>query len=239
MKIDYDKYLNRLQAKRAESPYYQAFQKQQANISLTQRSMDQQMRARLSSNGSSAGAVEQAHQNLQESAAGQTQSIWGEMAASESQRRDMIDEKIEGIRMAKEQQEEAERQAKQDRKNGLIKAGLQVGGAALGSVLIPGVGGMVGAQIGAGLGGMAGGFVGGDGKMAANYANPQEIMTGFTDAAGALAGSLTLKNQKLQMNNLVNAIQGKQLSTQQIGLLQSFIGQGDIEAAIKFLEGIK
>lgn len=134
-KVDYDKYLRRLQAKRADSPYYKAFRMQQASTALTQQSMDQQMRARLQSTGSSAGAIEQAHQSLQQSALGSIHSAFGEMSVREDQRRSEIDSRIDSLTMAKEQQEAAERERRQAGKNALLKTGLQVGGAALGAAV--------------------------------------------------------------------------------------------------------
>lgn len=243
-KIDYDKYLRRLQAKRADSPYYKAFRMQQANTALTQQSLDQQMRARLQSNGASAGAIEQAHQSLQQSALGSMHSAFGEMSVREDQRRSEIDSRIDSLTMAKEQQEAAERERKQAGKNALLKTGLQVGGAALGaavgSIIVPGAGTMLGAKIGAGLGGITGSFVGGNGKLGTNYVNPEELMAGIQDTAGSIAGAVTLKSQKKSMGDLSNLMVAKRgsMSSQDIAWITGQINTGDIESAIKYLEGI-
>jgi len=242
--IDYDKYLRRLQAKRADSPYYKAFRMQQASTALTQQSMDQQMRARLQSTGASAGAIEQAHQGLQQSALASTQSAWAQMSQQEASRRDEIDSKIDSLTMAKEQQEAAEREAREAKRGGLLKSIASFGGAALGavagSIIAPGAGTMLGAKIGGGIGGMGGSFLGGDGKMSLNNFNPEEFMQGFQDTATSIAGAVTLKSQKKSMSDLSNLMVAKRgsMSSQDIAWITGQINTGDIESAIKYLEGI-
>lgn len=239
-KIDYDKYLRRLQAKRADSPYYKAFRMQQANTALTQQSLDQQMRARLQSNGASAGAIEQAHQSLQQSALGSMHSAFGEMSVREDQRRSEIDSRIDSLTMAKEQQEAAERERKQAGKNSLLKGALQIGGAALGGIVgsIGGPGGaMLGAKIGAGLGGITGSFVGGNGKLGTNYVNPEELMMGIQDTAGSIAGAMTLASQKQSMGKLSELLSAKRgtMKSEDWSWISGLIGTGDIEGVIEYL----
>lgn len=238
--IDYDKYLRRLQAKRADSPYYKAFRMQQASTALTQQSMDQQMRARLQSTGASAGAIEQAHQGLQQSALASTQSAWGQMSTQEASRRDEIDSRIDSLTMAKEQQEAAERERRQAGKNSLLKGALQIGGAALGAAvgsIVPGAGTMLGAKIGAGLGGITGSFVGGNGKLGTNYVNPEELMMGIQDTAGSIAGAVTLKSQKQSMGQLSELLSAKRgtMKSEDWAWISGMIGSGDIEGVIEYL----
>lgn len=99
---------------------------------------------------------------------------------------------------------------------------------------------MLGAKIGAGLGGMAGSFVGGDQKFATNYVNPEELMMGIQDTAGSIAGAVTLKSQKKSMGDLSNLMVAKRgsMSSQDIAWIIGQINTGDIESAIKYLEGI-
>lgn len=240
-KVDYDKYLRRLQAKRADSPYYKAFRMQQANTALTQQSLDQQMRARLQSTGSSAGATEQAHQSLQQSALASTQTAWGQMATAEDQRRSEIDSRIDSLQMAKDQQEAAEREAREAKRGGLLKSIASFGGAALGAVagtiIAPGAGTMLGAQIGGGIGGMGGSFIGGDGKMSLNNFNPEEFMQGFQDTAGSIAGALTLKSQKQSMGQLSELLSAKRgtMKSEDWAWISGLIGSGDIEGVIEYL----
>lgn len=240
MKIDYDKYISRLQAKRADSPYFKAFRQQQANISLTQQSQDQQMRARLSSGGSSAGATEQAHQNLFQASTAATQSAWGEAATQEHSRISEIDNRIEQLRMAAEQQEEQIKEEKKAKKNALLKTGFQVGGAAIGAAVGMAAGNpLLGAKIGAGAGNMAGSFIGGDGKMAMNNLDPQQFMTGLADTAGSIAGAVTLKNQKEKMGELGELLRGLPTLSKQDNMgIRMFLESGDIDGAINYLKGI-
>lgn len=238
-KVDYDKFLRRLQARRADSPHMKAFQMQQASTALTQQSIDQQMRARLSTGGASVGAIEQAHQSLQQSATASNQSAWGQASAQEASRRDEIDNRIDGLEMAKDQQHQAERDAKKAKRGGLLKTVASFGGAALGGIAGLAIGGpggaMLGAQIGGGIGGMSGSFLGGDGKMSLNNYSPEEFMTGFQDTAMSVAGALTLKSQKAQMTGLVDAMKGKTLTPEQIMMIRGFIATGDIESATRYL----
>lgn len=243
-KVDYDKYLRRLQARRADSPYMKAYQMQQASTSLTNQSIDQQMRARMSRGGASAGAIEQAHQSLQQSAMASNQSAWGQMSQQEDSRQSEIDSRIDQIEMAKEQQDAAEREARKAKRGGLLKSIASFGGAALGGIVgsIGGpAGAMLGAQIGGGIGGMGGSFLGGDGKMSLNNFNPEEFMQGFQDTATSVAGALTLKKQKKDMKDLSDVmgnVRGK-LSSNDIAWTIGQINAGDIDSAIQYLKGIK
>lgn len=243
-KVDYDKYLRRLQARRADSPYMKAYQMQQASTSLTNQSIDQQMRARMSRGGASAGAIEQAHQNIQRSALASNQSAWAQMSQQEDSRQREIDSHIDQIEMAKEQQDAAEREARKAKRGGLLKSIASFGGAALGAAvgsIIPGVGTMLGAKVGGGIGGMGGSFLGGDGKMSLNNFNPEEFMQGFQDTATSVAGALTLKKQKEDMkdlSDLMGNVRAK-LSSDDIAWIIGQINAGDIDGAIKYLKGIE
>lgn len=244
-KVDYDKYLRRLQARRADSPYMKAYQMQQASTSLTNQSIDQQMRARMSRGGSSAGAIEQAHQSLQQSALASNQSAWAQMSQQEDSRQREIDSHIDQIEMAKEQQDAAEREARKAKRGGLLKSIASFGGAALGavagSIIAPGAGTMLGAKIGGGIGGMGGSFLGGDGKMSLNNFNPEEFMQGFQDTATSIAGALTLKKQKEGMKDLSDVMGNvrDKLSSNDIAWIIGQINTGDIDSAIKYLKGIE
>lgn len=238
MKIDYDKYIRRLQDKRANSPYTKAFQQKQSANALTQRSIDQQLSSRMAGRGFSAGAIEQMSHNRDEMARATTGRMWSEMAENDAVRNDQIDSRIESLEMQKAEQDERIRQEMQNKKNALIKTGFQIGGAAVGA----GVGAlagnpMLGAQVGSSGGQMLGSFIGGDGKMSTRNFSPEEFMSGFQDAATSISSALTLRKQRDSLGTLTEAIKGKDLSSKDMLYLSEFLKIGDLDGALGYLGG--
>lgn len=236
MKIDYEKYIQRLQAKRANSPYAQAFKQQASANALTQRSIDQQLRSTMGMRGFSAGAIEQTAQSRDEAARASTGARWAEMAEKDAVRNDQIDSRIESLELQKEQQDEAIRQQVQEKKNALIKTGFQIGGAAVGAGVGVFAGNpMLGAQVGSAGGQMLGSFIGGDGKMSTRNFNPEEFMSGFQDTVSSVSSALTLNSQRNDLSTLTDLVKGRELSSKDILFLSEFLQAGDVMAAKKYL----
>jgi len=236
MKIDYEKYIRRLQEKRSNSPYIKAFQQSQSANALTQRSIDQQLSGKMGMRGFSAGSIAQMAQNRDEASRARTGQMWAETADKDALRNEQIDSRIESLEIQREEQDERIRKEAQDKKNSLLKTALQVGGAAVGGLAgLAFANPMLGTQIGGAGGQMLGSFIGGDGKMSTRNFSQDEFVSGIQDVTSSISSALTLKNQRNSLSGLTEAIKGKNLSSKDLLFLSEYLKVGDLDGARKYL----
>lgn len=192
MNNHYEKYLQRLRAKRMARPEYDAYQKVQSGMAPTVKAIDIATKGGMKASGGSIGAIAMTGMRSQEILQDAASNQFGMATERMNQRNDMLDSQIDQMQMQADMARDAG-------KDGLLKTGLQVGGSVLGGIagsVIPGAGTMVGAQIGAGLGDMAAGFVGGGGKLGTEYINPDQVARGFTDTIEGISSAAKLKNHR-------------------------------------------
>lgn len=228
----FDKYLVRSQARKQDNmsynqvmPYLQAL-----NLETTKATDSIQGAMRL--NGAPGLATEELRQKMRSGQQSSAQGLFQAERDRVSAENRNIDE---GIINAKAKHE----REKEERKNGLVKTLLQVGGAAVGSI-VPGVG----TAIGAGFGQIASGFVGGGGKIALDQANPEEIIAGVTDVASGISAASTLKTQKKDIGALTTYLQTNIGSTdpavqQNLKVLSMAIDSGNMELVRKLIGGVQ
>ena len=204
----FDDYLRRAQGRKVNNmsmtgskPYLQA-------LSLENQQLKNTIEGSMALSGNPGMASEALRRQADVTHQSQSGILFNQERARVEERNQSIDD---GIDQAIFRRNEERRAAKKKRKDGLLKTGLQIGGAALGAVvgsIVPGAGTMIGAQLGASLGGTASGFVGGGGKVGMNYANPDEIMAGVQDTISGISSTIRLKSQQNDLNGIGDLMKG-------------------------------
>lgn len=232
MPIDFNRYINRLKAKRQDNPAYGAVRKTLQSFTEPTMAANRQMQGSVAMAGGSMGArAEMQNQFLQQNAQTQQQII----NSIPQQNNDAIDQQIMTLEMQRDQQREQQ-------KDSGLKTALQVGGTALGAVagtiVAPGAGTMLGAQIGAGLGQTASGFVGGGGDMGMNYANPGEIAQGVADTIEGISSAVSLGEQKNTLAKLTNQMDALRADPAQYEMALGAILSGNMDLLRNILDGL-
>lgn len=199
MGMHWDKYINRLKARRAEDPAYASIRRATAAMAEPSMAVNRQIQGNLALTGGSIGAKAE----LQNQAGQQMQNMQQNIIHTiPRQDTDALDQQITQMEMARDQEQE-------QRKDNRLKTILQAGGTALGAVagtiIAPGAGTMLGAQIGSALGGTASGFVGGGGDMGWNYTDPQQVIQGVADTMQGISSAVTLGSQKQLATDFASA----------------------------------
>ena len=228
-----DKRMARLKARRADSPEYRLAQRELAGMSTDLAYNRQNINAKMGRYGESINAQIGAGLELDKSVRDIYSGVYNKAQDDMESRRGRIDEQIENTQTAIDAENERKRQEKAQKKNGLLKGVLQVGGMALGA-LIPGGSLLTNMAIGAGAGEMASGFVGGGGKMGTNYANPEEIMQGIGDTISGISAASTLNEHK-QLIGEIGGILKNDLPLKDLEELRLLYDIGDIAELRKFI----
>lgn len=189
----FDKYLQRLYARRISTPELDSYRNLSRGMAPTVKSIEFATKGGIREAGGSIGAQAQlglrSHQALQSAATDR----FGIASREAGARNAVLDQQIDQVTM----QRDAEREAGKD--NALqtaLRVGGTVAGAAIGTVVNPGAGTMLGAKLGSSLGQIGAGFVGGGGEMGLEYADPAQITQGIADIAMSISSASTLKEQK-------------------------------------------
>jgi len=230
MGLNYDKYIKRLKAKRAENPEYAYYRQTMQQMVEPLRQMNYQMQGQMNLAGGSVGARAQAGLSAQQGLQQTASTIYGQADRSQQQRNDQLDNQIMGLEMQRDQQ-------KDQQKDAGLKSAIQIGATALGAVagsVIPGAGTLIGAQIGSAVGGIGSSFVGNGGQMGLNYVNPEELQQGIGDTIAGISAASTLKTHRDFMTEFGNKYQ--LMSTADKQMLTTFITVGDIQGAMEFLK---
>jgi hypothetical protein len=236
MAINYDKYLKRLRAKRADNPEYAFYRQTMQSMTEPLKQINNTMQGQMNLAGGSSGARAQAGLNSQMALQGMAGNLYGQADRSGIARNDQI-----------EMQRDQEQQAGKDAG---LKSALNIGGTILGGAAgaiigsaaggvgaIPGA--MYGAGIGGGLGNIAGGFVGGGGDMGWKYADEQQITQGMMDVAGGLSSFSTLKDQKKLFGEVGEFMSGlpADMSLTDWERMKFVFSTGDPDAIREYIKG--
>lgn len=212
--INYDKYLKRLRQKRSDSPYWQAYRRSLSSVSNDTKAMSNSLNGLLDRSGGSVAAVAQAGQDSQERVRDISNQLYTSYSEKEAARRDEIDSRIDTLEFARDRELEAEAQRlkaeKEAKRSGLGKSIMQIGGTLLGAgigvasagTMAPLSAGLIGASIGGGIGEMGGSFIGGNGKMALDNINPEELMSGLGNTISGISSAVTLGEEEQLMEDM-------------------------------------
>lgn len=243
MTHSYEKYISRLKSLREQRPELKAYQRNIETETPLLTKIGREATANMQRSGASVASQAAVLQQQQGDIANIHRTAYNDAMAAGEQRNSTIDSKIADVSFAQDQALEQEQQQKDARKAGLLKTGMQVGGAALGAVagsVIPGTGTMLGAKLGSAGGQMLGSFVGNDSKIATDNFNAEEFNQGMQDTIAGISGALTLKSQKTTMGELSQYMASiDQLSVKDLAMVRGYIENGDVEEALNYLKLIK
>lgn len=247
MGINYNKYIKRLQARRAANPELAIYRQSISSLAEPVKLLNRTTQGAMRFSGGSIGTIAQTGLSSQQMLQNMASNAFQTADRSALQHNAAIDERIDQLEMAQDQQREAEKQKKKAKKESILKGALQVGGtllgAAAGTLLAPGAGTAAGATLAAKLtGAQLGATVGsGLGTSAASFigdTDPEMLIAGVKDMAAGLEATATLQIEKQQMKQMGEALSKFQLMPEDkrkylIGLLQA----GMFDEVIALTEG--
>lgn len=228
--VNYDKYINRLRAKRMNNPEYAFYRQTMFGMTEPLKRVQGQMQGAMNMASGSIGARAQAGLSGQQQLQGMATGLYEQADRAAVARNDQLDQQIMQMQMASDEQ-------KQARKNAGLKSAINIGATALGA----GVGAiagnpLIGAQIGSAAGGILGGFVGGGGKLGMNYANMEEINQGIGDMVAGIGAVSTLKEHKDLADMIKTKLPG--LSGDNLNTFKALVEAGLVKEAQAFLKGL-
>lgn len=228
--VNYDKYINRLRAKRMNNPEYAFYRQTMFGMTEPLKRMQNEMQGSMNMAGGSIGARAQAGLSGQQMLQGTASNLYQTADRNAIARNDQLDTQIMTLESQRDEQ-------KAQQKNAGLKSAINIGATALGA----GVGALagnplIGAQIGSAAGGILGGFVGGGGQMGLAYANPEEIAQGIGDTVAGISAASTLKEHK----DMANLIQEKlpALTGENLDKFTMLVTGGFVQEAMALLRGL-
>lgn len=241
MTHSYEKYISRLRSLREQRPELKAYQRNIETETPLLTRVGREATANMQRSGASVASQAAVLQQQQSDIANIHRTAYNDAMAAGEQRNATIDSKIADVSFAQDQALEQEQQQKDARKAGLLKVGMQAGGAALGAGIGAFAGNpLLGAKIGSAGGQMLSSFVGDDSKIAADNFNAEEFNQGLQDTISGISGALTLKTQKATMGELSQHMASiDSLSVKDLAMVRGYIENGDVEEALNYLRILK